>query len=149
MKIYNFTEYIEKPKVGDLKLKVNSMSDFKSRSVCFEDIKKSFGSGNETISYDLEECIEVKEGIIIGGTKKCKNTKWKQAEINYSIKEELIKKGYILSIQYQTEEIAGYKCTVCGHIWSKLEADLIKFDLCNCGNIFKDNANWDIVYKKQ
>jgi len=47
------------------------------------------------------------------------------------------------------KEIAGYKCAICGHIWSKLEADLIKFDLCSCGNIFKDNVTWDIVYKKQ
>lgn len=94
MKIYNSNEYIEHPKIGDLRLKVNSMWDFGSRSVCFKNIKKSFGIGIELISYDLEECTDVVDGIIIGGTKKVKNTKWKQAEITQEIVDALVEKGY-------------------------------------------------------
>jgi hypothetical protein len=107
MKIYSSTEYIDNPTVGDLKLKVNSMWDFKSRSVCFQDIKKSFGVGNETISYDLEKCIRAEDSFVIGSNppKPCKSTSWEQAEINISIKEELIKNGYILSNEYRVEEI--------------------------------------------
>ena len=51
MKIYSSTEYIETPAVGDLKLRVNSMWDFKSRSVCFKDVKKSFGGGKQKTSH--------------------------------------------------------------------------------------------------
>jgi len=112
MRIYHDSEYIEQPKIGDLKLKVNSMWDFKSRSVCFENIKKSFGGGNITIAYDLKECIDVKDGIIIGGTKKCKNTQWKKAEITNDIKEKLINDGYILSNEYRAEEIPLFKGTL-------------------------------------
>lgn len=101
MKIYNSTEYIE-PKdecVGNLRLKVNSMWDFKSRSVCFADIKKSFGGGSETISYDLEKCIRVEDSYVVGSKplKPCKSTSWEQAECTDEVKEELTRKGYILS----------------------------------------------------
>lgn len=89
-KIYNSTEYINNPKVGDLKLKVNSMWDFGSRSVCFKDIDKTFGGGRETISYDLEECIEVID-------EKTNHTKWKKADITEDIKERLKSNGYIIN----------------------------------------------------
>ena len=103
MKIYSSTEYIENPKVGDLKLKVNSQWDFKSRSICFQDIKKTLGKGNILISYDLEECIDVKDGIIIGGTKKVKNTRWKQAEITTDIIKELTNNGYVINNKQDNE----------------------------------------------
>lgn len=73
------------------------MWNFKGRSVCFKNIEKSFGGGTELISYDLKECIDVIDGIIIGGTKKVKNTKWKQADITSDIVNELEKKGYSVS----------------------------------------------------
>lgn len=99
MKIYGSTEYIKNPQIGDLKLKVNSMWDFGSRNICFEDIKKSFGVGNETISYDLEECIEVKDSFVVGSNppKSCYQTKWKQAEIDDEIVKELEKNGYVFN----------------------------------------------------
>ena len=98
MKIYHSCEYIKEPKVGDLKLKVNSMWDFKSRSVCFKDIKRTFGGGNETISYNLEECIRAEDSFVVFSNppKPCKSTSWKDAEITEEIKKELIKKGYII-----------------------------------------------------
>lgn len=37
-----------------------------------------------------------------------------------------------------TKKIIGYRCEICKHIWSKLEADCARFDLCTCGNIFND-----------
>jgi hypothetical protein len=97
MKIYKSTEYIENPKIGDLRLEVNSKWDFGSRSVCFETIKNSFGGGSTIIGFDLEECIDVKDGIIIGGTEKVKNTQWKQAEINKDIIKQLEDDGYSIS----------------------------------------------------
>ena len=114
MKIYGSTEYIESPTVGDLKLKVNSMWDFKSRSVCFKDIKKSLGGGNETISYDLEKCIRSEDSFVIGSNppKPCKSTSWEQAKITGSIKTELIKNGYILSGKYRAEEMPEFKGTL-------------------------------------
>ena len=96
MRIYSSSEYIEDPKVGDLKLRVNSIWDFGSRSVCFNRIK-SFGNEDVLISYDLEECTDVRDGIIIGGTEKCKNTTWKKADISQEIVECLIKDGYSVS----------------------------------------------------
>ena len=45
------------------------------------------------ISYDLKECIEVTDGVVIGGTEKCKNTKWKQAEITPEVIKSLQEKG--------------------------------------------------------
>ena len=111
MKIYNSTEYEENPKVGDLTLKVNSMWDFKSRSVCFKEIIKSFGGGNEIISYNLEKCIRSEDSFVIGSNppKPCRFTSWEDAEITYEIKEELIKNGYILSSQCRAEEISQFK----------------------------------------
>ena len=103
-KIYNSTEYIKNPVVGDLKLEVNSMWDFKSRSICFQSIPKSFGGDTELIAYDLKECIEIaNEG---------KSTKWKQAEITDEIIKELIEKGYSLAKEYQAEEIPQFKGTL-------------------------------------
>lgn len=96
MKIYKSTQYIENPQVGDLKLKVNSMWDFLSRSICYQDIEKTFGGGTVTISYDLEECTEVKDGVVIGGTEKCKHTTWKQAKITKKILKQLLSDGYIV-----------------------------------------------------
>ena len=75
MKIYSSTEYIENPKVGDLKLKVNSMWNFGSRNVCFRTVH---GIGTTTIFFDLEECTEVVD-------EKTHWTKWKQAEITKNI----------------------------------------------------------------
>jgi hypothetical protein len=92
MKIYNSTEYIENPRVGDLQLKVNSMWDFGARSVCFMDINKSFGGGTKVISYDLEECIDVVDE---------KTTKWKQAEITPEIVNYLEEKGYCVDNEYK------------------------------------------------
>lgn len=105
MKIFSSTGYIDNPKIGDLKLKINSMWDFGSRDICF---KNSY-------SYDLEKCIDVKDGIIIGGTEKVKNTKWEQAEIIPKIVEELEKKGYYVSKNYKklsVEEIPQMKGTL-------------------------------------
>jgi hypothetical protein len=45
------------------------------------------------------------------------------------------------------KEITGYKCDICGHIYSALEADLAKFDLCSCGNRFMNNATWSLILK--
>ena len=98
MKIYRSSEYIEHPKFGDLKLKVNSMWDFCSRSVCFQTINENI------ISYDLEECTEVEDGIVIGGTEKCKNTKWKQAEITNEVVKSLEDKGYTLAKNLTTPD---------------------------------------------
>jgi hypothetical protein len=89
VKIYGSTEYIapKNVKVGNLKLEVNSMWDFKSRTVCFGKAYK--GQPNEqTISYNLKKCIEVKDPTY---------TRWENAEITDEIKEELMKKGYTLS----------------------------------------------------
>lgn len=96
MKIYNDSQHIEEPKVGDLKLKVNSIWDFGSRSVCFNRIK-SIGNEDVLISYDLEECVDVIDGVVIGGTRKCKNTTWNKADISQEIIECLIKDGYSVS----------------------------------------------------
>jgi len=100
MKIYQSSEYIESPNVGDLKLKVNSRWDFGSRSVCSKNIQNTIGGGTELISYDLQECTEVQDSFVIGSNspKPCKSTKWEQADITEEIKEELIKKGYRISI---------------------------------------------------
>ena len=102
MKIYSSTEYISKPQVGDLKLKVNSMWDFKSRSVCFEDINKSFGGGTETISYDLKRCIKSEDSFVIGSNppKPCKSTSWEQAKITQEIVKQLEDDDYIVSKQF-------------------------------------------------
>lgn len=97
MKIHGSTEYIapKDSKVGNLKLNVNSMWDFKSRAVCFGRVFK--GQKNESvIEYDLQECVEVMDS---GGTR------WAQAEITEEIKEELLKKGYTLAKAFQLEEI--------------------------------------------
>lgn len=99
-KIYNSTEHIEAPEVGDLKLSVNSMWDFKSRSVCFEEINNSFGGSSEIVSYDLNECIESKDGIIIGGTRRVKSTKWVQAEITAEIIRQLELNGYSVAKKF-------------------------------------------------
>lgn len=97
MKIYSAASSIENPQVGDLQLKVNSMWDFGSRNICFKDIEKTFGGGVITIGYDLMECTEVKDGIVISGTKKCKNTKWKQVDVTKEIGYQLENDGYIMS----------------------------------------------------
>jgi hypothetical protein len=114
MKIYNSTEYERNPKVGDLRLEVNSMWDFKSRTVCFLDIKKSFGGGNETIFFDLKKCIRSEDSFVVGSKppKPCKSTTWEQAEITDSIKEELITKGYILSKEYRGKEMPLFEGTL-------------------------------------
>lgn len=98
MKIYNSTEYIENPIVGDLKLEVNSQWDFSSRSVCF----KTLSSGT-LISYDIKKCIEVKDSFVVGSNqpKSCKQTKWEQAEINKHIVNNLIDKGYTISRDFK------------------------------------------------
>ena len=98
MKIYNSTESIKYPKVGDLKLKVNSMWDFCARDVCYQTIDSTFGGGKTTIAYNLEECIEVKDSYVIGSNppKPRKQTKWKDAEITPKIVEELKQKGMTL-----------------------------------------------------
>jgi hypothetical protein len=101
IKIYNSTEHIEEPKIGDLKLKVNSIWDFCSRDVCFQKTEKTIGNGYILIGYDLEECIEVSDGIIIGGTEKVKNTKWKRAEINEDIIKQLKDDGYTISNDFK------------------------------------------------
>ncbi len=87
MKIYESTEYIEPRdvKVGNLRLSVNSMWDFKARAVCFDKNKHS-------MDYDLEECVEV-----ISPT----YTKWARAEITEEIKEELIANGYTLAREFK------------------------------------------------
>jgi len=81
IQIYDSTQYIEKPCVGDLKLEVNSQWDFSSRSVCFDYV------GQTLISYDLKECTNV-EG---------RTTSWKQASITEGIASALEKKGYEVS----------------------------------------------------
>ena len=96
MKIYESTEYIE-PKdvcVGNLKLKVNSMWDFSSRDICSEVIYRG-QSNQQTISYNLLKCVEVKNQTF---------TKWEDAEITDEIKEEIINKGYVLSNEYKIKE---------------------------------------------
>ena len=91
MEIYSSTRYINNPSIGDLKLKVNSMWEFGARDICFSRVNDS------VIGYDLLECTEVTDGIIVGGTEKVKNTKWKQAEVTPEIIEELEKDGYNIS----------------------------------------------------
>ena len=87
MKIYNSTEYIENPQVGDLKLKVISQWDFKSDAVCFGKIYE--GQKNEsTIPYSLEQCVEVRNKGW---------TKWEKAKIDEEIIKELINKNYVIS----------------------------------------------------
>jgi stress response protein SCP2 len=103
MNLYSSTQYIEDPKIGDLQLVVNSMWDFKSRDVCFQSIEKTFGGGTEVISYDLKECTGVQDGIIIGGTKKCKNTKWKPAIITQEIISKLTADGYTVSKSFTNQ----------------------------------------------
>jgi len=89
MKIYSSTEYIEPKdvKVGNLRLKVNSMGDFKGRVVCFGIIYEG-KTNQQTIAYNLEKCIEVKDPTW---------TKWGDVEITDDIKAELRSKGYTLS----------------------------------------------------
>lgn len=91
MKIYSSTEYIESPKIGDLKLKVNSMWDFGSRNVCFDTVR---GIGGESvIGFDLEECIEVVD-------EKARHTRWKKAEVTRQIKDQLESDGYTMADKY-------------------------------------------------
>lgn len=93
MKIYGSTQYIEKPKVGDLKLEVNSMWSFGSRDVCFQTIESTFGGGTTVIGYDLKECIEVVD-------EKTHHTKWKQADMNNDIVNQLLEDGYSIAKQF-------------------------------------------------
>ena len=88
MNIYDSTEYIENPRVGDLQLEVNSQWDFRSRSVCFRDADD--GLSRSTISYNLKECIEIVD-------EKTRHTKWKQAELSKEILEQLKNEGYIIN----------------------------------------------------
>lgn len=106
MKIYGSTEYIEKPLVGDLKLEVNSMWDFKSRNVCFQTIDSTFGGGKTTIAYDLKKCVEVRDSFVVGSNppKPCKSTRWEQAEVTPEIVAELIKGGYSVNKEYLTDQ---------------------------------------------
>ncbi len=96
MKIYHSTEYIKTPKIGDLKLEVNSIWDFKSRSVCYKSINKTLGVGETTIYYDLEKCVNVEDSFVVGSKpeKPCKMTRWEQAEITPSVCESLKELGY-------------------------------------------------------
>lgn len=114
MIIYDPTEYIETPVVGDVRLKVNPRWDFGARSVCFQNIPKTLGGGTELISYDLEKCVEIKDSFVIGSNppKPCKNTKWEQANITDEIIEELIEKGYTLAKEFRAEEIPQFKGTL-------------------------------------
>lgn len=45
------------------------------------------------------------------------------------------------------KDIIGFKCLICGHIYSELQAELAKFDLCHCGNIFKETGKYTTIYK--
>jgi hypothetical protein len=79
IEIYDSSQYINNPAVGDLKLRVNSQWDFSARSVCFG------YAGDTLISYDLEECTKVEDSFVIGSNppKPCKNTRY---STSYSLK---------------------------------------------------------------
>lgn len=99
MKIYGSTEYIENPQIGDLELEVNSMWDFGSRDVCFQNIKNSFGGGETTIAFNLKKCIHVEDSFVVGSNppKPCKQTRWENADITPEIANALKEKGYTVS----------------------------------------------------
>ena len=96
--IYSSSTYINNPKVGDLRLKVNSVWDFGSRAVCFSRIYD-----NVLISYDLEECIDVWDTVVVGGTEKAKGTKWQQAQLTNELMEQLESDGYTVSRKLKEE----------------------------------------------
>lgn len=119
MKIFESTEYIENPQVRDLKLKVNSMWDFSARSVCYKDIDKTFGVGKETIAYDIEECVEVKDSFVVGSNppKPCKSTRWQKADITREVTNQLEEMGYVVSssfapIKIDTQETANLSTNI-------------------------------------
>jgi hypothetical protein len=102
MKIYGSAQYIDNPQVGDLQLEVNSMWDFKARSVCYKDTKRTFGGETVTIPYNLRECIEVKDSFVVGSKppEPCKETRWKDAEITTEIVKELVDNGYSVGEEF-------------------------------------------------
>lgn len=92
MKIYDSYEYISEPKIGDLRLKVNSQWDFGSREVCFRTINDNL------VGYDLIEAIKVENGTVVGSDKPCKRVQWRQAKITEEIVEQLRVDGYSVSL---------------------------------------------------
>ena len=85
MKIYNSTEYIEHPKIGDMRLKVINMFDFLTNAVCYQTIDSTFGGGKTTIAYSVEICSEIISP---------KHIKWQNlGKITEEIKKTLTKKG--------------------------------------------------------
>lgn len=107
MKIFNSTEYIENPKLDDLKLEVNSMWDLTSRTVCFQDIDKTFGGGKITIAYNLKKCTKVEDSFVVGSNppKPCKSTRWEIVEITPEIAIALKDKGYTLAKEFDKSEL--------------------------------------------
>ena len=102
MKIYDSTDYIKHPQIGDLKLEVNSMWDFGSRDICFKDIDKTFGGGKTTIPYNLKRCVEVRDSFVVGSNppEPCKSSRWENAEITPEILSTLTDKGYTVAKKY-------------------------------------------------